>query len=72
MNDKPLDYELMARVREWIEREAPRVRQEGDYAKLTITLAAPELNRDKALTLEATFEEEFAYEAVRGAVSGVK
>jgi hypothetical protein len=63
---------LTKRLADWLAREAPRVRDETQFASIKFTITDPQGDDDEALYLSFRAEEESIVEDRGGRVSGVK
>jgi hypothetical protein len=71
-HDPDLAVELLGVLRRWIDREAPRLRdQRADVAELKIRLQQPQEALDGSLYLQYDTEETSATSGLGGAVPGV-
>jgi hypothetical protein len=70
--NRTLEAKLVEKLKAWLQRAGPMVRDECDFASLTITLMQPGWDDDGTLHLEAKLEEEYTSDELGGAVPGVR
>jgi len=67
-----LEEQLVARLRAWFKREAPRILDEHFDARFAVTINFPQGDDDGTLFLDARIEETNVHEELSGRVPGVK
>lgn len=70
-SERPLEDRLIERLRLWLLRTAPLVRDDFYVASLKITLYQPQGEDDGTLYLDARLEEELTTDELGGRVPGV-